>query len=137
MIPNSPEQLVIKQAAEAGILSVISAGNSSMSTTDNTSVDPQNKLGTLDTGSSGFPGVTTEALTVASAENTFITSEGLLVQLVDADGTKHPHQMETSTSPSGAIVFSNATTADASILHQPTDLIEVGVGAYETIKTKT
>lgn len=134
--PNSPEQLVIKQAAEAGVLSVISAGNSSMSTTDNTSVDPQNKLGTLDTGTLGSPGVTTEALTVASAENTSITSEGLLVQLVDADGTKHPHKMETSTSPSGAIVFSNATTADTSILNQPTDLIEVGVGAERDYQDK-
>ncbi|MGX7244817.1 S8 family serine peptidase [Enterococcus quebecensis] len=126
--PDSPEQLVIKQAAEAGVLSVISAGNSSLSTTDNANVNPQNKLGTIDTGTLGSPGVTTEALTVASAENTYITSEGLLVQLVDSDGTKHVHKMETSTSPSGAIVFSNPTIADKSGLNQPTNLIDVGMG---------
>ncbi|MBO0438857.1 S8 family serine peptidase [Candidatus Enterococcus ikei] len=134
--PDSPEQLVIKQAAEAGVLSVISAGNSSLSTTDNTSVDPQNKLGTLDTGTLGSPGITTEALTVASAENTYITSEGLLVQLIDADGTKHIHKMETSTSPSGAIVFSNATTADTHLLNQPTDVIDVGIGADSDYQNK-
>lgn len=134
--PASPDQVVIKQAAEAGVLSVISAGNSSLSTTDNTSVDPQNKFGTIDTGTLGSPGVTTEALTTASAENTLITSGGLLIHLVDADGTKHPYQLETSTSPSGAIIASNTTTADVSLLSSATDLIDVGVGTANDYQNK-
>ena len=134
--PDSPEQLVIRQAAEAGVLSVISAGNSSISTTDNTNVDPQNKLGTIDTGTLGSPGVTKEALTVASAENTYITSGGLLVQLVDTNGTKQPYHMETSTSPSGAIVFSNPTTESTDLLKQTTDLIDVGIGAESDYRSK-
>ncbi|MGX7418300.1 S8 family serine peptidase [Carnobacterium gallinarum] len=134
--PNSPEQLVIKQAAEAGVLSVISAGNSSLSTTDNPNVNPQNKLGTIDTGTLGSPGVTTEALTVASSENTYITSQGLLVQLINADGTKTPYKMTTSTSPSGAIVVSNGTTADTALLSQPTDLVAVGPGQQSDYQNK-
>lgn len=134
--PDSPEQLVIKQAAEAGVLSVISAGNSSISTTDNTSVDPQNKLGTIDTGTLGSPGVTAAALTVASTENTTVTGEGLLIQLVDADGTKHPHKLATATSPSGAIMVSNTTAADVSLLSHATDLIDVGVGTPQDYQGK-
>ncbi|MBP2100220.1 S8 family serine peptidase [Enterococcus rivorum] len=134
--PDSPEQLVIKQAAEVGVLSVISAGNSSISTTDNANTDPQNKLGTIDTGTLGSSGVTTEALTVASAENTYITSGGLLVQLVDADGTKHAYPMETSTSPSGAIIVSNSTSADPSLLNQTTDLVSVGIGSENDYQNK-
>lgn len=134
--PNSPEEIVIREASESGVLSVISAGNSGLSTTDNLFVNPQNKLGTTDTGTLGSPGVTTEALTVASAENTYSMKEGLLVQLVDEDGTKHSYQMPTSTSPTGAIEFSNPTTANTNVLSQTMDIIDVGIGADEDYENK-
>lgn len=134
--PNSPEQIVIREASEAGVLSVISAGNSGLSSTDNLFVNPQNKLGTIDTGTLGSPGVTTEAVTVASAENTYRMKEGLLVQLVDADGTKHSYQMGSSTSPTGAIEFSTPTSANTSVLNQTTDVIDVGIGADEDYENK-
>ncbi|SER79773.1 lactocepin [Isobaculum melis] len=128
MDPNSPDQIAIREAAEAGVLSVISAGNSSLSTTNNPNVDPQNLLGTVDTGTLGAPGVAAEALTVASAENSLITSDGLLLYLEDGMGNKTPHQIESATSPSGAILFSKTVTASHDLLTTTHEMIDVGLG---------
>lgn len=75
--PNDPEELAIQHATKLGVLSVISAGNSSVSGTDNTHSNPQNKLGTGELSTLGRPGVTKEALTVASSENSILTVDTL------------------------------------------------------------
>ena len=68
---NDPEQLAIKNATDKGVLCVISAGNSAISTTQSGWNTPQtNLLGTVDTAMVGAPGLSKDSLCVASYENT-------------------------------------------------------------------
>lgn len=61
---NDPEQKAIKEAADAGVICVVSAGNSSYSTA------PYELDNQKDTATVGSPGLATEAIEVASSENT-------------------------------------------------------------------
>ncbi|GFP74134.1 S8 family serine peptidase [Clostridium fungisolvens] len=71
---NDPTQIAIKNATDSGTVVVISAGNSAISTGDSANrVPPLNLFGTTDTATVGSPGVSKDAITVASFENTNIT----------------------------------------------------------------
>lgn len=136
---NDPEQTAIRNAAEKGVLSVISAGNSATSTSNSTSGNPKNLFGTVDTSTVGSPGVATEALTVASSENTLLTSKGLTVYSVDDANNKTLEKIDSSTSPTGAIPFSNPTSADLSVLTTAHELVVAGVGKesdYDNLDVK-
>lgn len=64
---DDPEQKVIKEAADAGVICVISAGNSSYSS------DPYILEDSRDLGTVGTPGTATDAIEVASSENSMVT----------------------------------------------------------------
>ena len=69
--PNDPEQIAIKNATDKGVLCVISAGNSAISSTTNGWNEPQtNELGIVDTETVGAPGLAKDSLCVSSYENT-------------------------------------------------------------------
>ncbi|GKU26741.1 peptidase S8 [Clostridium folliculivorans] len=71
---NDPTQIAVKNATDNGTVVVISAGNSATSTGDSANnVPPLNLFGTPDTATVGSPGVSKDAITVASYENTNIT----------------------------------------------------------------
>lgn len=61
---DDPEQKAIKEAADAGVICVVSAGNESYST------NPYVLDNQKDTATVGSPGLATEAIEVASSENT-------------------------------------------------------------------
>ena len=61
---DDPEQKAIKEAADAGVICVVSAGNESYSS------DPYVLYNEKDTGTSGTPGNASEAIEVASSDNT-------------------------------------------------------------------
>jgi len=63
---NEPDQTAIKNATDDGVLCVVSAGNAT------TSLDPYIIDGISDTSTVGSPGIATDSLQVASAENTNI-----------------------------------------------------------------
>jgi lactocepin len=64
---NDPEQVAIKNATDDGVICVVSAGNSTTSTA------PYIIDGISDVGVVGSPGISTDALQVASSENSVIT----------------------------------------------------------------
>lgn len=64
---TDPEQVAIKNATDDGVICVVSAGNST------TSIAPYIIDGISDVGVVGSPGISTDALQVASSENSVIT----------------------------------------------------------------
>lgn len=64
---NDPEQVAIKNATDDGVICVVSAGNSTTSTA------PYIIDGVSDVGVVGSPGISRDALQVASSENSVIT----------------------------------------------------------------
>lgn len=68
---EDPEQVAIKNATDDGVICVVSAGNSA------TSLDPYIVSGVSDTAVVGSPGLASDALQVASSENSVITLPAL------------------------------------------------------------
>ena len=88
---NDPEQQAVKKATEAGIIVVISAGNSSTSTYPY--VDPKVK----DTSTSGTPGLSEDALMVANYQNSAISANAISIKVPGKDDKKFPfkaHQVK-------------------------------------------
>lgn len=68
--PDNPEQIAIKNATDQGVLVVVAAGNSSVSTMDDIENEHiLNKLGVVDTGTVSSPSTAKDAISVASYEN--------------------------------------------------------------------
>lgn len=70
---NDPEQSAVRKASEQGVLCVISAGNSGVSTSTG-SGNPDQQFDSDELSTVGAPGITPEALTVASSENEKVVS---------------------------------------------------------------
>lgn len=70
---NDPEQSAVRKASEQGVLCVISAGNSSVSTSTGNG-NPDQQFDSDELSTVGAPGITPEALTVASSENEKVVS---------------------------------------------------------------
>lgn len=68
--PDDPQEVAIKNATDKGVLCVISAGNAQVSTSSSSWEQPHNLFGTIDTGLIGSPSTASDALSVASMENT-------------------------------------------------------------------
>lgn len=120
--PNDPQNQAIKRASDAGVISVISAGNNSVSGTNDMHDTPKNLLNTSDMSTVGSPGVTTEALTVASSENSTVTLETLKDTLGNAVFHSVPELTDGSTT-----IFSKVET-QYDVLNQESELIDVGFG---------
>ncbi|AQP54649.1 hypothetical protein CBF34_03730 [Vagococcus penaei] len=120
--PNDPQSIAVREATEAGVISIISAGNNNVSGTNDTNADPQNLTGTTELSTVGGPGVTTEALTVASSENTKVTMETIKDTLGNV-------VFDSVTGlPKGATTVFSQVTTDYSILEKELDLVNVGLG---------
>lgn len=119
---NDPEQLAIKNATDKGVLVVISAGNSAISSTDSGWNAPQtNLLGTVDTAMVGAPGVTKDSLCVASFEN---TNKICSVMNYDSDDE------------SGKINYLHGCGEEVKDLSEGKELVECGLGEVEDFKGK-
>ncbi|URZ86665.1 S8 family serine peptidase [Floricoccus penangensis] len=121
---DDPQSQAIKKASDAGVISVISAGNSgtSGSTGDG---NPKNQFDTPELSTTGSPGVTPEALTVASSENSKVKIKTIkeIKGLVKFDSV--PDLNDGSTT-----VFTQAES-DYSILKSGHKLIDLGLGTED------
>lgn len=77
MDDEDPQQVAVKNAADNGVLCVVSAGNAQTSATNDGWSQPENLLGLKDTGVVGSPSVSEDALSVASMENSKLTADNL------------------------------------------------------------
>ena len=123
--PEDPQNQAIKRASDAGVISVISAGNNSVSGTNDMHDTPKNLLDTSDMSTVGSPGVTTEALTVASSENSIVTMETLQDKLGHAVFNSVPELTDGSTT-----IFSKVET-NYDVLNSERQLVDVGFGRKE------
>ena len=118
---NSPEQKAIEKAVEQGVLVVISAGNSGVSTNNNSWSQPINLLNSKDTIALGSPGTTESAFTVASFENTNMVTNVLKY---------------TSKDKSDYIAFMPVKGTDTKLLNKAKGLVYCGFGKEEDFKDK-
>lgn len=111
---DDPEQKVIKNAADKGVVVVISAGNSALSASSDGWATPQeNLLGTVDTATVGAPGLAEDSVCVASYENSDLTGGALNY---------------TSTSDSGKMFYLPGSGDPAALLSSANDLVDCNLG---------
>ncbi|MDT8717445.1 S8 family serine peptidase [Clostridium sp. 19966] len=110
---DSPEQIAVNNATDAGVIVCVAAGNDGESTNTNSWNQPENLLGTKDTSTVGSPGTTPSALTVASMENTNLVGKALSVNIG---------------SQTTSMVYADVQGDDYSSLKTPHDLVYCNLG---------
>ena len=119
---NDPEQVAIKNATDQGVLCVISAGNSAISTTLNGWNEPQtNVLRTTDTSTVGAPGLAKDSLCVASYENT-----DRVVSAFDF----------TAGTTTGKVNYAVGAGIPENVIKNPTSIVDCGLGQVSDITGK-
>ncbi|MFV4922662.1 S8 family serine peptidase [Lactobacillus delbrueckii] len=118
--PSDPQQQAVAKASEAGVINVISAGNSGVagSTGDG---NPVNNTGTSELSTVGAPGVTPDALTVASAENSKVTTDTVKDEL---GGVTFSSNSELK----GAAQVTTQLESNYSVLTKKLKLVNMGLG---------
>ncbi|MCT2877874.1 S8 family serine peptidase [Lactobacillus delbrueckii] len=122
--PSDPQQQAVAKASEAGVINVISAGNSGVagSTGDG---NPVNNTGTSELSTVGTPGVTPDALTVASAENSKVTTDTVKDEL--PDGVTFSANSELK----GAAQVTTQLESNYSVLTKKLKLVDMGFGGAD------
>jgi lactocepin len=111
------QNVAVKNATDAGVICVISAGNSQTSTSSNSSGQPTNVLGLKDTATVGSPSTAKGALSVASMENT----QSVLPQL----------SYESKNGTKGNVFFSNTKGSDLALLGDFHEIVDCGKGIVQ------
>jgi lactocepin len=121
--PSDPQQQAIAKASEAGVINVISAGNSGVagSTGDG---NPVNNTGTSELSTVGAPGVTPDALTVASAENSKVTTDTVKDELGGVTFSANPELK-------GAAQVTTQLESNYSVLTKKLKLVDMGLGGAD------
>ncbi|MBT8927571.1 S8 family serine peptidase [Lactobacillus delbrueckii subsp. bulgaricus] len=121
--PSDPQQQAVAKASEAGVINVISAGNSGVagSTADG---NPVNNTGTSELSTVGTPGVTPDALTVASAENSKVTTDTVKDEL---GGVTFSSNSELK----GAAQVTTQLESNYSVLTKKLKLVDMGLGGAD------
>ena len=121
--PSDPQQQAVAKASEAGVINVISAGNSGVagSTGDG---NPVNNTGTSELSTVGAPGVTPDALTVASAENSKVTTDTVKDEL---GGVTFSSNSELK----GAAQVTTQLESNYSVLTKKLKLVDMGLGGAD------
>ncbi|MCD5488842.1 S8 family serine peptidase [Lactobacillus delbrueckii] len=121
--PSDPQQQAVAKASEAGVINVISAGNSGVagSTADG---NPVNNTGTSELSTVGAPGVTPDALTVASAENSKVTTDTVKDEL---GGVTFSANSELK----GAAQVTTQLESNYSVLTKKLKLVDMGLGGAD------
>lgn len=114
---EDPEQIAIKNATDDGVICVVSAGNS------NTSTSPYMIDGISDTATVGAPGIASDALQVASSENSQIV---LSAFQLDINGEKK----------NIGYTKCNVDPSDKFSLEQNLSLVDCGTGKVEDFNGK-
>ncbi|MBT8932605.1 S8 family serine peptidase [Lactobacillus delbrueckii subsp. bulgaricus] len=121
--PSDPQQQAVAKASEAGVINVISAGNSGVagSTADG---NPVNNTGTSELSTVGTPGVTPDALTVTSAENSKVTTDTVKDEL---GGVTFSSNSELK----GAAQVTTQLESNYSVLTKKLKLVDMGLGGAD------
>ncbi len=121
--PSDPQQQAVAKASEAGVINVISAGNSGVagSTADG---NPVNNTGTSELSTVGAPGVTPDALTVASAENSKVTTDTVKDELGGVTFSSNPELK-------GAAQVTTQLESNYSVLTKKLKLVDMGLGGAD------
>ncbi|MCD5510340.1 S8 family serine peptidase [Lactobacillus delbrueckii] len=121
--PSDPQQQAVAKASEAGVINVISAGNSGVagSIADG---NPVNNTGTSELSTVGAPGVTPDALTVASAENSKVTTDTVKDEL---GGVTFSSNSELK----GAAQVTTQLESNYSVLTKKLKLVDMGLGGAD------
>lgn len=126
---DDPEQTAVRKASEQGVLCVISAGNSSVSTSTGNG-RPDEEFSSDELSTVGAPGVTPEALTVASAENEKVVSP----TMKDSSGNVKFSSVPDLTDGSTAVTKQDG--ADYSKMSGERRIVSVGEGQEEEYEGK-
>lgn len=118
---EDPEQTAVKNATDAGVMVVVSAGNSGESTNTSSWEQPTNIIGMQDTATVGAPGTTPSALTVASMENSNI----VVNKIEYAIGTEK-----------GYMSYATVENDDYTSIATPHQLVDCGIGQPSDFKDK-
>lgn len=121
--PSDPQQQAVAKASEAGVINVISAGNSGVagSTADG---NPVNNTGTSELSTVGTPGVTPDALTVASAENSKVTTDTVKDELGKVT-------FSSNSELKGAAQVTTQLESNYSVLTKKLKLVDMGFGGAD------
>ncbi|QGT62047.1 S8 family serine peptidase [Lactobacillus delbrueckii] len=121
--PSDPQQQAVAKASEAGVINVISAGNSGVagSTADG---NPVNNTGTSELSTVGTPGVTPDALTVASAENSKVTTDTVKDELGKVT-------FSSNSKLKGAAQVTTQLESNYSVLTKELKLVDMGYGGAD------
>ncbi|MBT8820690.1 S8 family serine peptidase [Lactobacillus delbrueckii subsp. bulgaricus] len=121
--PSDPQQQAVAKASEAGVINVISAGNSGVagSTADG---NPVNNTGTSELSTVGAPGVTPDALTVASAENSKVTTDTVKDELGGVT-------FSSNSKLNGAAQVTTQLESNYSVLTKTLNLVDMGLGGAD------
>ncbi len=122
--PSDPQQQAVAKASEAGVINVISAGNSGVagSTGDG---NPVNNTGTSELSTVGTPGVTPDALTVASAENSKVTTDTVKDELGNVTFNANSDELK------GAAQVTTQLESNYSVLTKKLKLVDMGLGGVD------
>lgn len=122
--PSDPQQQAVAKASEAGVINVISAGNSGVagSTADG---NPVNNTGTSELSTVGAPGVTPDALTVASAENSKVTIDTVKDELLGGV------TFSSNSKLNGAAQVTTQLESNYSVLTKELKLVDMGYGGAD------
>ncbi|MDS0528306.1 S8 family serine peptidase [Clostridium sp. SHJSY1] len=114
---EDPENIAVKNATDAGVICVISAGNSQTSTTTSSSGQPMNQIGIKDTATVGSPSTAKGALSVASMENTRTVLSQVTYE--SKNGTKNK------------VFFSNVEGSKLDSLENYHEIVDCGRGVVQ------
>lgn len=113
--PDDPQEVAIKNATDKGVLCVISAGNAQVSTSSSSWEQPHNLFGTIDTGLIGSPSTASDALSVASMENTSAIGPALTYT--------------TTGNATGKVQYSKVSGSNYDSLSNNHELVYCGIGS--------
>ncbi|MBD7910699.1 S8 family serine peptidase [Clostridium cibarium] len=111
---EDPENMAVKNATDAGVICVISAGNSQTTTTSNTSGQPTDETGLKDTATVSSPSTAKGAFSIASMEN----SSTVLPQV----------SYESNKGTKGKVFFSNTEGSNLAALGDYHKVVDCGKG---------
>ncbi|SFU71557.1 lactocepin [Clostridium sp. DSM 8431] len=120
--PDDPENAAVQRATEAGVICVISAGNSGTSTELSDWDQPNDLLEIKDTSTIGSPSTASSSLSVASMENTNLASSAMAYE--STKGVKEK------------VEYSTPDKDSLSKLAGTFTLVDCGSGSEEDFKDK-
>lgn len=137
---NDPTIIAIQAAAKAGVISVISAGNSGTSAEVNSSDDPADQLNAGDDLSIvGAPSTAPDAISVASSQNTMEYGTAVQGTIYDGDDKETKLTFPSDTTGDGALAYQYISPINGKAYDNftnKTEYVDGGTGALNDFTGK-